>query len=56
MESLDPHITALFTTSGIAVMMVFLGLRKSTLEWRRGPRRCAACGRMFRSRTCGCRA
>jgi hypothetical protein len=54
MESLSPHVVTLFTTTGTALIMVFMGLRKNTLEWRRSPRRCAVCGRKFRSRTCSC--
>jgi hypothetical protein len=54
MENLDPHLVALFTTTGAAFAMMFAGLGKNGLEWRRGRRRCPGCGRTIRNRTCGC--
>jgi hypothetical protein len=55
MTNLDPNVlAALLTSTGAALMMVLAGVRKNALDWRLQPRRCPACGREIRKRTCGC--
>ena len=43
----------LVLTTAIGFTMLFAGLRKNALEWRRRQRLCPSCGRL--SRDCGCR-
>jgi NADH pyrophosphatase NudC (nudix superfamily) len=52
---LDPN-TALFAivTFGAGYLMVFAGVHKSALEWRRRRRICPSCGRLIQARACGC--
>ena len=51
----DPQLAGLFAaTTGVGFLMVFLGVQKSTLEWRRRRRQCPSCGRTIAGRTCGC--
>jgi hypothetical protein len=54
MATPDPQLVTLFTTTGAALLMAYAGVRKNGLEWRRARRRCPACGRQLRDRTCGC--
>jgi hypothetical protein len=56
MAALDPQVAAICATMGAALMMVFAGVGKSMLEWRFQRRRCPACGRELRDRTCSCAA
>jgi hypothetical protein len=39
-------------TCGVGYLMVFAGVRKSALEWRRRQRICPSCGRILDSRVC----
>jgi hypothetical protein len=44
----------MISTTGIGFLMMFSGIQKSVLDWRRRERTCPSCGRHIRSRTCGC--
>jgi NADH pyrophosphatase NudC (nudix superfamily) len=52
---LDSNI-AIFAvvTSAVGYLMVFAGVHKSALEWRRRRRICPSCGRVIQARACGC--
>ena len=52
---LDSNI-AIFAvlTCGVGYLMVYAGVHKSALEWRRRRRICPSCGRMIQARACGC--
>lgn len=53
METLSPELAALFAlTTGVGFLMLFSGVQKSALEWRRRQRRCASCGREISGRVC----
>ena len=55
MTTMTPQLAGLFAaTTGVGFLMVFLGVQKSTLEWRRRRRHCPSCGRAIAGRTCGC--
>lgn len=52
---LDPNIALLtVVTCGVGYLMVFAGVHKSALEWRRRRRICPSCGRTIQDRACGC--
>jgi NADH pyrophosphatase NudC (nudix superfamily) len=52
---LDPQLTAAFVvTTGIGFLMMFTGVEKHLLEWRRAKRHCPSCGRRIERRSCGC--
>ena len=42
----------LLSTTGVGFLMVFAGVQKNALEWRRRRRRCPSCGRRIDGRTC----
>ena len=42
------------STTGIGFLMLFSGIQKSALDWRKRDRKCPSCGRLIRHRTCGC--
>jgi hypothetical protein len=42
----------LASTMGIGFLMVFCGVKKNALEWKRRRRRCPSCGRVISGRTC----
>ena len=46
--------TLAFVTSGIGLMMVWVGMKKNALEWKHRRRTCPSCGRIIAARTCGC--
>jgi hypothetical protein len=52
---LDSNI-ALFAvvTCVVGYLMLFAGVQKSALEWRRRRRICPSCGRAIQARACGC--
>ncbi len=55
METLTPELAVLFaTTTGVGLLMVFSGVQKSALEWRRRRRACPSCGRIIETRRCAC--
>ena len=52
---LDPETAVLLaTTTAAGFLMVLSGVQKSALEWKNRRRRCPACGRHIRNRSCGC--
>jgi hypothetical protein len=52
---LDSNIALVaVVTCGIGYLMVFAGVHKSALEWRRRRRICPSCGRIIQARVCGC--
>jgi hypothetical protein len=51
MESPNPELAALIST-GVGMLMILVGVRKSALEWRRRRRLCASCGREILGRDC----
>ena len=56
---IDLNIAVLaVVTSAIGYLMVFAGVHKSALEWKRRRRICPSCGRMITERVCSacCRA
>jgi hypothetical protein len=47
------HLVSLVAlTTGVGLLMVFLGFRQSLLRPRSEPRRCPSCGQRLRSWTC----
>jgi hypothetical protein len=53
MTGLDPEVvTALVTTTSVGFLMLFSGVKKNALEWRRRRRTCPSCGRIITGRTC----
>jgi hypothetical protein len=49
----DPQLAILFaTTTGAAFLMMFAGVQKRALEWRKRRRVCPSCGRRIDGRTC----
>jgi hypothetical protein len=42
------------STTGIGFLMTLSGVQKSALDWRNRGRTCPSCGRIIRSRRCGC--
>jgi hypothetical protein len=49
------HIATLaFLTLCVGYAMVYAGIHKSALEWRRRRRTCPSCGRQIVARTCPC--
>ena len=42
----------LLSTTGVGFLMVFAGVQKNALEWRRRRRICPSCGRLIAGRTC----
>jgi NADH pyrophosphatase NudC (nudix superfamily) len=51
----DSNIAILaVVTCGAGYLMVFAGVHKSALEWRRRHRICPSCGRIIQARVCGC--
>jgi hypothetical protein len=54
MEADSQVAMALIVTTGVGFLMVFSGVQKHLLEWRRSTRHCPACGRRIEGRTCGC--
>jgi hypothetical protein len=53
MTGLDPEVvTALVSTTGVGFLMLFSGVKKNALEWRRRRRTCPSCGRIITGRTC----
>jgi NADH pyrophosphatase NudC (nudix superfamily) len=52
---LDSNIALIAVLScGVGYLMVFAGVGKSALEWRRRRRICPSCGRMIQARACSC--
>jgi hypothetical protein len=50
---LDLNIAlAAVVTCGVGYLMLFAGVSKSALEWRRHQRVCPSCGRAIRARVC----
>jgi NADH pyrophosphatase NudC (nudix superfamily) len=58
MMELDPNIAlAAVVTCGVGYLMLYAGVAKSALEWKRRQRICPSCGRAVRARVCNaCRA
>jgi hypothetical protein len=53
MTGLDAEVVAAFvTTTGVGFLMLFCGVKKNALEWRRRKRICPSCGRIITGRTC----
>lgn len=53
MSEITPQLAAVFAvTTAIGYTMLFAGVQKSMLEWRRQRRSCPACGRRIERRTC----
>jgi hypothetical protein len=51
--TLDPNLAVLFaTTTAAAFLMMFAGVQKRALEWRRRRRLCPSCGRRIEGRIC----
>jgi hypothetical protein len=51
----DSNIAVIAVLScGVGYLMVFAGVHKSALEWRRRRRTCPSCGRMIQAGVCGC--
>jgi hypothetical protein len=49
------HLVFLFLLfAGVAYLMMFAGVKKSALEWKRPTRACSSCGR-HANRDCRCR-
>ncbi len=48
-------LLAIFTLA-IGWLMMFAGVQKSVLEWRKNRRTCPSCGREIVARTCPCSA
>ena len=48
-----PAELGLVVTTGVAVVMIRLGLSRGMLQLRRAPRRCPSCGRLMGGRVCG---
>jgi hypothetical protein len=46
-------VFGLVVTTGIAAVMIRLGLDRGLLQLRRAPRRCPSCGRLVHGRVCG---
>jgi NADH pyrophosphatase NudC (nudix superfamily) len=52
---LDSNIAVFaLLTWGAGYLMVYAGVHKSALEWRRRRRICPSCGRVIQARACGC--
>jgi hypothetical protein len=52
---LDLNIAlAVVVTCGVGYLMLFAGVTKSALEWKRRQRICPSCGRAIRARVCSC--
>jgi NADH pyrophosphatase NudC (nudix superfamily) len=50
---LDLNIAlASVVTCGVGYLMLFAGVSKSALEWRRRQRICPSCGRILQARVC----
>jgi formate dehydrogenase maturation protein FdhE len=43
-------------TLAVGWLMMYAGVSKSALEWRRSRRTCPSCGRQIVARTCPCSA
>jgi hypothetical protein len=53
MTGLDLDLaTLLVCTTGVGFLMLFTGVKKNALEWRRRRRVCPSCGRVITGRTC----
>ena len=53
--SLDPHIAvSAIACTGVGALMLYAGVEKHALEWRRRRRICPSCGRQLDGRTCAC--
>jgi hypothetical protein len=51
---ITPELAAIFAaTTGVGFLMMWAGVQKSMLEWRRGRRSCPSCGRHIEGRVCG---
>ena len=52
---LDSNIAVIaLLTWGAGYLMVYAGVHKRALEWRRRRRICPSCGRVIQARACGC--
>jgi hypothetical protein len=55
MTGLSPELAGLLAaTTGVGMMMVFAGVQKNLIEWRRQRRQCPSCGRRIQRRVCDC--
>jgi hypothetical protein len=53
MNGLAPQLVVLIaSTTGIGYLMVYSGVGKNALEWKRRRRICPSCGREIHGRTC----
>jgi hypothetical protein len=53
MSGLDFELaTWLICTTGVGFLMLYTGVKKNALEWRRRRRVCPSCGRIITGRTC----
>ena len=53
--AIDPHLALLLVlTAIVGYLMVFAGMQKSALEWRRRRRTCPSCGRNVQRGICKC--
>ena len=54
MTPIDPHTTVLLVlVSAIGYVMLYAGVAKNALEWKRRRRICPSCGRNDRVCACG---
>ena len=53
MTAVTPQLAGLFAaTTGVAFLMMLMGVQKSMLEWRARRRSCPSCGRHIERRVC----
>ena len=53
MTTMTPQLAGLFAaTTGVGFLMMFVGVQKHALEWRRRRRHCPCCGRRIEQRVC----
>ncbi len=53
MNSAGPQLAVLIaSTTGIGYLMIFSGIHKHALEWKRRRRICPSCGRVIQGRSC----
>jgi hypothetical protein len=53
MTVVTPQLAGLFAaTTGVAFLMMLMGVQKSMLEWRARRRSCPSCGRHIERRVC----
>ena len=55
MNGMTPQLVGLLVaTTGIGFLMMWTGVQKQALEWKRRRRHCPCCGRRIDGRVCDC--